>query len=140
MEYRKEKEAFDKLCKHHNNNPYQAINYLSRKARKYAEKYDNVILHSEALTCALLNEIPNSLDLYTAIKGRKKQRDILADNVMQYVDDEGIKSAVRSSIRESIHANHLIYIYDDSRDENRMKRIRILTNIIWNQLYHYKKE
>lgn len=140
MEYRKEKEAFDKLCNNFNNNPYKAINHLSNKARKYAEKYDNIVLHSEALTWALLNEIPNSLDLYTAIKGKKKQRDILADNVMQYVDDVGIRSSVKSSIRESIHANHLIYIYDDSKDENRMKRIRILTNIIWNQLYHYKKE
>lgn len=140
MEYHKEIEAFDKLCKKCNDNPYEAVNHLSRKARQFAEKHDNVVLHSEALTWALLNEIPNSLDLYTAIKGRKKQRDILADNVMQYVDDVGIKEAVKSSIRESIHANHLIYIYDDSKDENRMKRIRILTNIIWNQLYHYKKE
>lgn len=140
MEYRKEKEAFDKLCKHHNNNPYQTINLLSRKARQYAEKYDNVVLHSEALTWALLNESPSSLDLYTTIKGKKKQRDILADNVMQHVDDVGIQEAVKSSIRESMRANHLIYIYDDVKDENRMKRIRILTNIIWNQLYHYKKE
>lgn len=140
MDYHKEIEAFDKLCKKCNDNPYEAVNHLSRKARQFAEKHDNVVLHSEALTWALLNEIPNSLDLYTAIKGKKKQRDILADNVMQYVDDEGIKSAVKSSIRESMHANHLIYIYDNVKDENRMKRIRILTNIIWNQLYHYKKE
>ena len=104
---------------------YGATMYVAKAARRYAEKTNNRVLHSEAIDWVLTGETPEILN-------QSHRRAIsYIDDLLSEVSDSLVCRSVRCSVYESIQTKHLIYRYIDVNDEPRRARVRILTNMIW---------
>lgn len=132
LEDSKNFEKYVKLC---GGNRYVATTFVSKQAKILAEKYQNVISYSEALTWIISGKAPKIISNYKYIlKQREKGPLILADSMLSNIQDEKIKQSVLESIKRSNKVGHLIYFYKDVYDKYRRARIRILTNIIWDEM------
>lgn len=115
-------------------NKYLATLYIASAARKLLKKYDNALLESEALTWIIRGVNIKVLKQVQRIQSRRSFQLSYIDEVLCYVDDTDIKEGVRSSIVASKHARNLVYIYNVS-NIHKQARIRILTRIIWYELF-----
>lgn len=112
---------------------FAAVLYISNLARKKLTSVDNVILESEAIAWASSGVPPKDIDKYTQQKSRRAHQDLdYVKDRLSYVLDEGVRQAVLSTLETS--TLHLIYIYNDVDDPFRQARIRILSNLIWDEL------
>ena len=135
MNHRKDSECFDAITKQFNGNRYAALSYVQRKARNYLKETDNLILDSEAVTWALRGERPEIADRQTYSQVKRRYATSYIEEVLCYVDDLDVKRSVRKSIKASRSNQNLVYVYEGELSDSRSARVRILTNIIWNELY-----
>ena len=116
--------------------PYTACNLIASKARELAERNNNIIMHSEAISWVLSDIKPQILSIYE--KNKQKYRNsvciTVTQEVLELVSDSEVVNAVESSIRQSRREKHLIYMYKDIADTPRQGRVRVLCNIIWDKL------
>lgn len=123
---------FEKYVEMCGGSRYAATAFVSKKARKLAQQYHNVINHSEALSWVVSGKLPNIILNYKDIlKQRENKYLILASKILSNVQDAEVKKSVLKSIKQSKHKGHLIYYYEDVYDEYRQSRVRILTRKIW---------
>lgn len=130
----KDNNKFEKYVEHCGSR-YSATMFVAEKARKLAEKFDNVISHAEALHWVLSGEIPENIFIHDQIIQRRNQRSLVSAN--QYLSnilDEAVRQSVLKSLAQSRKAGHLIYYYDKVYDSGRKSRVRILTRKLWNEL------
>lgn len=113
---------------------YAAVNYISSEARKLASKYDNLILHSEAIDWIITGEKPKILSDIGKLCTRPNYVKSYIDEVLCYIYDINVCESVRHSINASRSSNHLIYVYKDVPDRSRQARVRVLTRMIWYDL------
>ena len=139
MNHRKDSECFGAITKQFNGNRYAALSYVQRKARNYLEETDNLILDSEAVTWALRGERPEIADRQTYSQVKRRYATSYIEEVLCYVDDLDVKRSVRKSIKASKSNQNLVYVYEGELSDSRSARVRILTNIIWNELYVRRK-
>jgi len=109
-------------------NRYAAIQYIMRFARNRADECDNVILHSSALVWIVTGSAPKDLKLRLNIKKHRLSKSI--DTYLEYVTDEEVKEAVKSSVEQSIQSFNLTYQYNKIQETSRQARVRILVRII----------
>lgn len=139
MNHKKDSECFDAITKQFNGNRYAALSYVQRKARNYLKETDNLILDSEAVTWALRGERPKIADRQTYSQVKRRYATSYIEEVLCYVDDLDVKRSVRKSIKASRSNQNLVYVYEGELSDSRSARVRILTNIIWNELYVRRK-
>lgn len=115
--------------------PYTACTVLANSARTLCINNLNCLSESEAISWILTNTPPRKLKKYLEYELHKESRMVqhLIDSLC-YVDDKDIKLCVGLSILNSISAGHLIYEYRNIENEYLKSRVRILCNIIWNEL------
>lgn len=118
-----------------NGNRYAAINYVAKLGRKRRDSVDGCITEAQALSWVITGVEPPYIKKYLATQ---KQRREMAQNYVEdrllYIDDLEVRDAVRSSIQQSKHSNHLIYCYNNTNNEGQRARVRVLCNIIWDEL------
>lgn len=107
---------------------FAATMYIAAEARKLAESYDNVISHSEALNWVVTGVRPTILD---RINVTEIHTDTSKLDILNYIDDEEVKAAVRCSYEASCRSRNLVYEYNQVSDESRQTRIRVITRLIW---------
>ena len=118
---------------------YAAISVVVKEARRLAKKYNYIILDSEAISWVVTGRKPITLDKYlNVVRTRKPPEIAFIDDILSGVDDNDVCKCVRQSVKDSLEANHLIYVYTDIPDEGRQARVRILTRIIWYNLHNYR--
>lgn len=123
-------EKYVELC----DNKYLAAMFVAEKARHLAEKYHNVINHSEALHWVLSGEIPENIFKHDEIIRRRKQKSLgSAREYLSNVLDEPVRKSVLTSLKLSKKAGHLIYYYEGVYEPDRKARIRILVNKFWHE-------
>ena len=120
---------YEELCKRIN--PYQAILQMAKETRSICNSLPNRITESVALDYAARNEIPNPNDFPDHRLDRVRE-------YLLYVEDIEIKSAVISSYEETLKKNNLVYEYKTISDEPRKARVRVITNILWDNRPHKK--
>lgn len=116
--------------------PFAACNAISQKARKYAEDNNNVIMHSEAISWVLSGNAPKIIAEYER-QNRKYRSSVcisVTQEVLELVNDESVKFAVETSIRNSRKQKHLVYMYENISDVYKQGRVRVLCNMIWDKL------
>ena len=122
-----------------NGDRFAATMLVAKLARNLADKYDNLILHSEALTWVLTGERPMIIDdngkLNKSIISNNKS---YMDDLLCSVDDDEVCDAVRDSISHSNTCQNLVYLYNEITEEPRRARVRVLTRMIWYQTHKYK--
>jgi len=120
---------------------YAAVNHIAKQARKLEESYDNKILSSEALTWVMTGEEPKILSVLKNIDKKRLTDEIRTmEEYLIYIDDLDVRYAVQDSIEKSISHKHLSYTYNNVEDDPRKARIRVLCNMIWQNIYLLKKE
>lgn len=114
---------------------FAAIMYVSKVARKLRKRVDHCISESEALSWAVTGVTPDKVKYWR--KHRYERRDesleLLLDRLC-YVDDVDVRDAVYTSITSSQTKPYLVYKYNKVQDSNRQARIRILSNMIWDEI------
>lgn len=109
-------------------NPYMCIQNVSMAARELADKYDNKISHSEALTYVIHDSEPDKNSLMH-LKNEYEENYIREQ--FCYIDDKEICNAVYDSFYESKKHNNLIFIYNNLTDLNKQARVRVITRTLW---------
>lgn len=115
-------------------NKYSAVIKIADDARQLQKKYGNVPLESEAITWILRGIDQKTLDKVKQIQSRKKFYLSYLNEVLTYVDDIEVKKSVKQSIKQSKRAQNLVYFYS-THDKSKQARIRVLTRIIWHELF-----
>lgn len=116
---------------------YAATVFVSNEAKRLCSKYNDVISHSEALSWILSGEIPYNIKHYKEIVEQRSQRPLkYAKERLLDIQDQDVRHAVQVSLENSIHIGHLIYFYQNVHDTYRCSRIRILCNMIWDEMKH----
>ena len=123
--------SFDKYLNICRGNKFEAVNLIASLARSLVIKYDNMILHSEALAWLLTGERPDVIDAQGKIKTVPSYRLSYMDDILSCVDDVDICEAVRYSIAKCNESNNLVYFYKNVPDDARQSRVRILVRMIW---------
>lgn len=114
---------------------FAAIVYVSKLARQRAKSVDNCILESEALSWVLTGIEPLAVSKWRkGLLNRKRLRDRYAEDRLMYVEDNDVRDAVALTIQESQRSSHLIYLYNNVKDESRQARVRILSRMIWDEM------
>lgn len=114
---------------------YSDVMQVVRQARRLANKYDNMILHSEAITHVINHTLPDKTLL---TKNNHDYDAQLLKEAFCYIDDQDICNAVYDSFYESNKRKNLIYIYNGITDESIKSRVRVITRMLWYQIYPYK--
>ncbi len=140
MNYKEEQHAFKQIVDLNGGNIFAAVARIGSDARQLAAKTDNVLMHSEAITYRVTAELPDDLSLRIKYHNRISYKQTLISNVLEHVTESDIKQCVKSSIRASMRKHNLTYLYGSISSKPKQQRIRILTNMIWYQLYSYRKE
>lgn len=114
------------------NNIYLSIQNIVHDARNILKDSDYKMLHSEALTCAIHGIKPDK-SKYINVDDAYECNYI--KNMFCNIEDKEVCDAVYDSYYDSKSAKHLIYVYNNINDEPRRSRVRILTNMLWYELY-----
>lgn len=115
---------------------FAAVVYVSELARIHAKRAHNRILESEAISWVLTGDKPqilNNMEHANTSRSRLKL-DYILDKLC-YVEDIDVRDAVYSTLKYSIQASHLIYVYNNIKDVYRQSRVRVLSNMLWDELH-----
>lgn len=122
---------FEKLI----GNRFKAVIYISKLARHRRELVHCVITESQAITWVISGIKPEGL--YDCINNHLKLKNgvvLPPYDRLQYIDDKELVECVKLSVKYS-KITHLVYIYNEITDKNKQSRIRILTNMIVDELH-----
>ena len=116
-------------------NTFAAILYVSNIARHRAKSVHNCITESQAISWVITGVEPKMLRKNLEYRKIRKTLDLrYAEDRLIYIDDKLVREATRETILESRKQKHLIYKYKDIFDEPHKARVRILSNIIWDEM------
>lgn len=120
---------------------YAAILYISGVARRRMKRVNNCISESEAISWIITGVEPKHLQQkLDYVKYRKNIDIIYANDRLLYIEDKEVREAVKETILISKKERHLIYKYKDVFDESRKARVRILSNLIWDEMKQIRIE
>lgn len=110
-------------------NPYRLVLDVARGAKQLAMEYDDIILHSEAITHNLHGTKPVLKQMAKWESEATEIRDMFCS-----IEDTEICEAVYDSFYASKEAQNLKYVYNNITDMYRQARVRILTKMLWYSL------
>lgn len=115
---------FDELCEQYG--PFYATMKIAKEARKVCEELPGRIDFSTAIDYIANNK-------YIDPEEFPDHRLDVAKEYLSYVLDQEVVDAVLASYISSLDYNSVVYRYLKIRDDDRMTRVRILTNMLWNK-------
>lgn len=125
------KNEFEDLADNvYNGNRYAACMYVAKEARRRATNCEDSVLDSESISWVLTGKRNVSK------KDQKKLIEKWYSNqydILNYVENEDIRTSVSKSLGISKSLKHLVYAYEKSLNESEQARVRVLTNILWYQ-------
>ena len=136
MNFKSDNEHFNEIVSKFNGNRYQAVQYIQKQSRKLLEYTDNRITDSEAITWVLTGEKPDYESRKTFNEITAKYEDAYVDEILCYIDDKQVCESIRLSIRKSDKSKNLVYRYTKGLDESKKSRVRVVTRIIWYNLFN----
>lgn len=120
---------------------FAAIKYISLLARKRCNEVNHCITESQALSWVVTGEEPADLSKYRAVQKAKKHKiKYYTKDRLMYIEDTEVRTAVSFSIDESRRQGYLVYVYGDIQDTCRQSRVRVLTNMVWDELRQLEME
>ena len=136
MNFKSDNEHFNEIVSKFNGNRYQAVQYIQKQSRKFLEYTDNRITDSEAITWVLTGEKPDYESRKTFNEITAKYEDAYVDEILCYIDDKQVCESIRLSISKSKKSKNLVYRYTKGLDESKKSRVRVVTRIIWYNLFN----
>ena len=111
-------------------NKFGLILGVARQARELSEDYDDLILHSEAITHTVHGTKPRLKDITRWESEAFEIKDMFCS-----IEDVDVCNAVYDSFYASKEANNLLYVYNNIENPYIRARVRILTRILWDKLH-----
>ena len=136
MNFKSDNEHFNEIVSKFNGNTYQAVQYIQKQSRKLLEYTDNRITDSEAIAWVLTGEKPDYESRKTFNEITAKYEDAYVDEILCYIDDKQVCESIRLSISKSKKSKNLVYRYTKGLDESKKSRVRVVTRIIWYNLFN----
>ena len=136
MNFKSDSENFNRIVSKFNGNRYKAVQYIQKESRRLLEYTDNRITDSEAITWVLTGEKPDYESRKTFNEITAKYEDAYVDEVLCYIDDKQICESIRLSISRSKKSKNLVYRYTKGLDDNQKSRVRVVTRMIWYNLFN----
>lgn len=122
-------------------NRFAAIMYISKVARHRMNSVYNCITESQAISWVITGIEPETLKFHLECRERRLNMDITyAEDRLLYIEDKQVRDAVRLTVMSARESNYLIYNYKDVVDDFRQARVRILSNIIWDEMLKVRIE
>lgn len=115
---------FDELCKQYG--PFYATMKIAKEARRVCEELPGRIDFSTAIDYIANNK-------YIDPEEFPDHRLDTAKEYLSYVLDQEVIDAVLASYECSLNYEKVLYKYLTIKDEHRMTRVRILTNMLWSK-------
>lgn len=112
-------------------NPYAVVKDIMNSARIISDRFDNKILHSEAITHAVHKTEP-AVNYVENVKNEYESRQI--KELFCYIDDKKLCDAVYDSFYASKYKKKLIFIYNGIDNSDKQAHIRVLTRMLWYKL------
>lgn len=121
------------------NNVFDAVNMWAHDATKLEAQYQGRLSSSESLTSCLTSNLPQDIDR------RKIVRDSEQLYISRYIkealtqiDDKDVRLSVLQTLNKSMSENNLTFIYLDILTDSQRSRVRVLSRLIWYNLYPEK--
>lgn len=111
-------------------NKYGLILGVARQAKELSEDYDDLILHSEAITHTIHDTKPRLKDITRWESEAFEIKDMFCS-----IEDVSVCNAVYDSFYASKEAGNLLYVYNNIENPYVQGRVRILTRILWDKLH-----
>ncbi len=112
-------------------NIYTELRKIAASAREMSARYNNKILHSEAITHVIQETKPDIQYI------ESYQNEYEANYIREtfcYIDDKEVCNAVYDSFYESKKKKNLIFLYNSIEEPERQARVRVLTRMLWYKL------
>ena len=117
-------------------NKYGLILGVARQAKELSEDYDDLILHSEAITHTIHGTKPRLKDITRWETEAFEIKDMFCS-----IEDVQVCNAVYDSFYASKEEGNLLYVYNNIENPYIQARVRILTRLLWDKLnMHYESE
>jgi hypothetical protein len=113
-------------------NKFGLILGVARQARELSEDYDDLILHSEAITHTVHGTKPRLKDITRWESEAFEIKDMFCS-----IEDVDVCNAVYDSFYASKAAGNLLYVYNNIENPYIRARVRILTRMLWDKLNMY---
>lgn len=111
-------------------NKYGLILGVARQAKELSEDYDDLILHSEAITHTIHGTKPRLKDITRWESEAFEIKDMFCS-----IEDVSVCNAVYDSFYASKEEGNLLYVYNNIENPFIQARVRILTRILWDKLH-----
>lgn len=121
------------------NNVFDAINMWVNDATKLKSQYQGRLSSSESLTSCLTSSLPQNIDRRIVVKDSEQlyiSRYI--KEALTQIDDKDVKLSVLQTLNKSRSENNLTFIYLDILTDSQRSRVRVLSRLIWYNLYPEK--
>ena len=111
-------------------NKYGLILGVARQAKELSEDYDDLILHSEAITHTIHGTKPRLKDITRWETEAFEIKDMFCS-----IEDVQVCNAVYDSFYASKEEGNLLYVYNNIENPFIQARVRILTRLLWDNLH-----
>ena len=111
-------------------NKYGLILGVARQAKELSEDYDDLILHSEAITHTIHGTKPRLKDITRWESEAFEIKDMFCS-----IEDVQVCNAVYDSFYASKEEGNLLYVYNNIENPYIQARVRILTRLLWDNLH-----
>ena len=114
---------------------FAAIMYVSKIARHRRSRVNGCITESQALAWVITGVEPLEVSLWRKDISQPADKALIyAEDRILYIEDPKMHEAVLHTITESRHHGHLIYRYKDLEHPSQKARLRVICNIIWDEM------
>ena len=115
---------------------FESINNYCAEANKLYSRYGGILSHKECLISTLTGELPEDLEhRKLVITSDASYFKAYVNSALSEVDDSKVKSSVQISLKASQSEHNLVFHYLEGLSESQKSRVRILSKMIWNNLY-----
>ena len=117
-------------------NVFEAVNMWAKEASNVYNQFSGSLSNSESLDYALTSNLPeNYFNRIPKSEVSTNYIKLYVREALQNVDDKKVKFYVLCSIKKSQLNKNLVFIYDKSLSPSRKARVRVLSKLIWYNLY-----
>lgn len=141
MNLKKQNDLFEKKYLSKTDNVFEAVNMLSQDAYAIYHTYEGKLLKSECLTCAITGRLPENISKRkTLLEIEATYRSKYIREALCEIDDIDVRKSVFVTLNTSIENKFLSYRYLSGMSDGQKARVKVISNMIWYNLYQEKGE
>ena len=120
-------------------NVFEALNLWSQDATTLRYKTRSLLSSNETLNACLDNKLPENFNQRILIsRAEKMYIDRYIREALSQIDDKDVKKSVCYTLIKSRQLDNLVFVYLDNLSTSQKSRVRIISRMVWYNLYSTK--